>query len=129
MDDNTARIRGDIAWNRTDFNRIHDGVEAISETYWQATIMEGDYDASIGQGNGSYILPYYFTIDMGKKAKYSRFKMWMRSRSPLYSATIPHDFEVWGTNNPKAISEIGGGDLVENLRYWTSWQGRHYYEY
>jgi hypothetical protein len=122
IDDGTARFRGDITKNVTDFNRIHDGVEAISETYWQAIVFENDFDLSMETVTGIQKVPFCFTIDMGKKAKYSRFKMWERSRAPLYSAYFPHDFEVWGTNNPKPISEIGGGDLVENLRYWTNWQ-------
>jgi hypothetical protein len=122
IDDGTARFRGDITYNATDFNRIHDGVEAISETYWQTYAYERHYDTSMGVEGEVGKLPSHFTIDMGKKAKYSRFKMWIRSRMPLYSAPFPHDFDVWGTNNPKPVSEIGGGDFVENLRYWTNWQ-------
>jgi len=121
MDDNTAYIRGDIAWNRTDFNIIHSGVESRNSTYWQATINEGDYDPNMAQAAGALVFPFYFTIDMGRMANYSRFVFWMRNTA-WTGAMLPQDFEVWGTNDPKPISEIGGGDLVENLRYWTNWQ-------
>ena len=33
-----------------------------------------------------------------------------------------NDFEVWGSNNPRPIAEIGGGDFQANLEYWTAWQ-------
>jgi len=29
--------------------------------------------------------------------------------------------KVWGGNYVKTPSEIGNGDQIENLRYWTSW--------
>jgi len=45
-----------------------------------------------------------------------------RNRTPNYSGSLPTDFEIWATNDPKPISEIGGGDKVANLRYWTSWE-------
>lgn len=30
-------------------------------------------------------------------------------------------FEVWATNDPKPLSEIGDGGRDDNLRYWTEW--------
>ncbi|MDR3244997.1 MAG: DUF4959 domain-containing protein [Prevotellaceae bacterium] len=120
IDDNTARLRGDITWNRKDFNIIHTGVEATSSNYWQVTCNEGDYDGG-GDGTGANMPPpLYFTIDMGRMANYSRFAIWMRNYA-WSGACLPQDFEVWGTNDPKPVSEIGGGDQVENLRYWTNW--------
>ncbi|MBE8721492.1 DUF4959 domain-containing protein [Sphingobacterium pedocola] len=68
-----------------------------------------------------YTLPAYMTIDMGVAAKYSRFKYFTRGRSPVYSAWAWYEFEVWGTNNPKAVTEIGDGSQADNLKYWTSW--------
>lgn len=74
-----------------------------------------------GASSSIYILPAYLTIDMGVPAKYSRFKYYTRGRNPVYSAWVWYEFEVWGTNNPKAVSEIGNGSQEDNLKYWTSW--------
>src|SRR5690606_5731570 len=57
-----------------------------------------------GASSSTYILPAYLTIDMGVPAKYSRFKYYTRGRSPVYSAWAWYEFEVWGTNDPKALS-------------------------
>jgi len=65
------------------------------------------------------ILPLYFTVDMGKKAFYSRLRFWLRNRTPLLSAPTPIIFNVWATNEIKPYDEIG--DYMDNVRYWTSW--------
>ena len=66
-------------------------------------------------------MPLYFTLDMGKKASYSRLRYWMRSRTPVFSAQTFTSFEVWGTNEPKPLSLIGDGSKEDNLKYWTEW--------
>jgi hypothetical protein len=30
-------------------------------------------------------------------------------------------FELWGTNEPKALNTIGDGSQADNLKYWTTW--------
>ncbi len=65
------------------------------------------------------VLPMYFTVDMGKKAFYSRLRLWARPRTPMLSAVCPTTFNVWGTNEIKPYDEIG--DYMDNVRYWTSW--------
>lgn len=72
--------------------------------------------------SSTYILPAYLTLDMGVPAKYSRFKYYTRGRTPYYSAWVWYEFEVWGTNHPKAIHEVGDGSQEDNLKYWTSWK-------
>src|SRR3546814_11533024 len=67
------------------------------------------------------VLPMYFIIDMGKQAAYSRLRIWMRNRAPLFSGPIMTRFEIWGTNSPKPLDEIGDGSKEANLRYWTGW--------
>jgi hypothetical protein len=62
--------------------------------------------------------PLYLTIDMGRKSILSRFNFTNRLRDPTYSADIPIDFEIWGTNDPKPVTP---GDRIGNLNYWTSW--------
>jgi hypothetical protein len=66
-------------------------------------------------------LPCYFTIDMGRKASYSRLRYFMGARSPFFSATAMRKFSIWGTNDPKPVSEIGDGSQEDNLKYWTEW--------
>jgi hypothetical protein len=110
--DGTCIYRGDISRanieSGRDFWLIYDGVTFQNSTWW---VSASDYP----------YFPYYFTIDMGRKASYSRLKYWMRSRSPYYSATIIASFELWGTNDPKAINTIGDGSQEDNLKYWTQW--------
>jgi hypothetical protein len=72
--------------------------------------------------SGLYVrMPIYMTFDLARKAFYSGMKITMGNRSPLGSAGVPSKFEVWGGNYVKTPSEIGNGDQIENLRYWTSW--------
>jgi len=73
----------------------------------------------IGQGTGPMPFPLYVTIDMGRKAFYTRMNIHSRLRSPSYSAALPIDFDIWGSNAPKPLAEIG--DKTANLSYWTCW--------
>lgn len=73
-------------------------------------------------------LPMYYTFDMGKKATYSRFRFLPFQRSPLYSACIPSEFDVWGCNDPKLIEDVEDphgiypkGSREANQAYWSSW--------
>lgn len=52
----------------------------------------------------------YFTFDMKKVYKFSRFKIWSRSKYP-YTLHNPKDYEIWGTDREDA-------DL-----YPDSWEG------
>ncbi|MDR0697652.1 MAG: DUF4959 domain-containing protein [Tannerella sp.] len=102
------------------FRYLYDGNTWDNSTWFYfkpATI--GQYVP--GASTSSYMLPAYLTIDMGVAAKYSRFKYYTRGRSPVYSAWVWYEFELWGTNHPKAITEIGDGSQADNLKYWTSW--------
>lgn len=74
-----------------------------------------------GASSSIYTVPAYMTIDMGVAAKYSRFKYFTRGRTPVYSAWSWYEFEVWGTNDPKKVNEIGDGSQADNLKYWTAW--------
>ena len=65
--------------------------------------------------------PVYFTIDMGRKAVYSRVEILARPRSPVYSSSLPVDFDIWGTNDPKTIEQVGDGGREANQAYWSSW--------
>jgi hypothetical protein len=124
--DNTCVYRGDVSYQRAGaayaFEVIFDNILFDGGNWWHTNnpnrIIQfiptwPDAEADI--------LPLYFTIDMGVPASYSRFRFWMRNRSPLFSAPIFDRFEVWGCNNPKLVSEIGNGSREDNLKYWTEW--------
>lgn len=124
--DQTCLYRGDISYQRAGsayaFEVIFDGIEFASNNWWHTNSPNLLVQFVPDWPNKEYfVLPTYFTIDMGKMASYSRFRFWMRNRSPLFSAPIFDSFEVWGTNNPKSISEIGDGSKEANLKYWTQW--------
>ncbi|GGC39282.1 hypothetical protein GCM10011386_34200 [Parapedobacter defluvii] len=117
----THLFRGDmhrLISNRTIANAT-DGELMSGSVYWHCSNnMLSDFMPGQPEVN---TFPYYFTIDMGRKASYSRLAMWMRDRSPLFSAELPSVFEIWATNEPKPISEIGNGSREDNLKYWTEW--------
>jgi len=119
--DNTLIKRGDYFLAAANFPRMFDGGKNNSN-YWGPYSLVNNFFA--GSNNGGVIgFPNYFTIDMGRRGFYSGLKFWLRdiSSEPIGWSYHPVDFEVWGSNNPKPVSEIGDGDQIENLRYWTSW--------
>ncbi|WP_320908917.1 MULTISPECIES: DUF5126 domain-containing protein [Bacteroides] len=123
-DDKSCIYRGDIVGQEAAANRqfrlIHDGNTWNNSTWWHT--KGNKLSDFIDWPNAEYtVMPLYFTIDMGKKASYSRLRYWMRSRSPIFSAQTFTSFEVWGTNNPKPLSQIGDGSKEDNLKYWTEW--------
>jgi hypothetical protein len=63
----------------------------------------------------------YFTIDMGRKATYTRMMMLIPARG-TGNTPIPVEFVVWGANSVKQANEIGDGSRAANLEYWTSWE-------
>ena len=72
--------------------------------------------------DNTYGFPSYFSMDLSSESVYSRFKIYMRARAPLFSGGIFTVFELWGTNNPKPlIPELTDEDRLANLRYWTAW--------
>jgi hypothetical protein len=114
-------IRQSVVVNRT-FKIVHNGIRVSEggEATWHPGygITLKDY---VPELSGALPYPLYFTIDMGRKAIYSRMKFLTSSRNPHYSAPMPCHFEIWATNDPKPISDIGDGSKAANLRYWTSW--------
>ncbi|MGV8090690.1 MAG: DUF4959 domain-containing protein [Mangrovibacterium sp.] len=124
--DNTWTYRGDLrhlptATNNT-FNRIVDGNLFTGLPYFQCVQNLSYY---VPDATDNRFFPMYLTIDMGRKASYSRMKTWMRERATgnpgMFSGIIYSTFEIWGTNNPKPVQEIGNGSREDNLKYWTGW--------
>jgi hypothetical protein len=123
-EDNTNLYRGDAVKQlnaNSPFRVIHDGVVYVDggDRWWgmDVTMMQ----RYIATGSTSYIYPVYFTIDMGKRSAYSRFTYWARARNPVYSSWNWYEFTVWGTDNPKPVTEVGDGSQLDNLKYWTNW--------
>jgi hypothetical protein len=123
-DDKTCLYRGDVSTQANEagreFWRIHDGIVFQNSTWWMTD--SNPLTQFIDWPDNLYqAFPVYFTIDMGRKAAYSRLRYWMRSRSPYYSASAMASFELWGANEPKALNTIGDGSKEANLKYWTQW--------
>ena len=66
--------------------------------------------------------PIYVTFDMGRKAIYSRMRIIARARSPQFSSDFPVKLDVWGSNDPKTIEQVGDGSREANQAYWSSWR-------
>ncbi|QEC51071.1 DUF5000 domain-containing lipoprotein [Anseongella ginsenosidimutans] len=44
--------------------------------------------------------PQWFTFDLGVTAKLSRFKIWQRPDTWIFTHGNPREFELWGSNDP-----------------------------
>lgn len=122
-DDRTCLFRGDVNTQEGSrgFHLVHDGDAWNNSSWWHTKAM--DLNEYIPWHTANYqVSPIYFTIDMVRMASYSRFRYWMRNRTPLFSAQTFTSLEVWGTNNPKALNTIGDGSKEDNLKYWTEWE-------
>ncbi|GHU88258.1 hypothetical protein FACS1894155_02770 [Bacteroidia bacterium] len=122
LEDRTCLYRGDIQDSRNlnggnNFPKAFDGI--YTNNWWMCEESRiGNY---IPDPDNQMMYPFYFIIDMGRNASYSRFTYWIRDRGPLMSAPSPDVFELWATNHVKAPSEVGDGSQADNLKYWTSW--------
>ncbi|MBL1410389.1 DUF5000 domain-containing lipoprotein [Sphingobacterium faecale] len=78
---------------------------------------------STGSGTGGWYrtdngtgVPNQVTIDMGKKAKLSRIKVFQRGTvselNLLYTAGSPREFEIWGSNSPSADGSYDSWTLL-----------------
>jgi hypothetical protein len=118
--DNTYKYRGDagpVTQGTANFNTLFDDI-ILNTNNW--TSISQSLSNYVSGAPSTGMLPIYFPIDMGREASYSRFSIYVRYRNP-YSMLLPREFSVWGTNNPKEISEIGDGSQADNLKYWTGW--------
>ena len=123
IEDRTCLYRGDlqdsrnISGNNNTFPKVVDG--DMTDNWWMSE--QPRINMYITTTDDQTMMPFYFIIDMGRSASYSRFKYWIRDRGPLMSAPTPDIFELWASNHVKAPSEVGDGSLEENLKYWTAW--------
>jgi hypothetical protein len=126
FDDKTCIYRGDISSqmpkSHRQFRVIHNGSGFHNHFWWGSGPDANKLEQFIDWPDSEYeVEPIYFTIDMGRKASYSRHRFWMRSREPLFSAQCWTSYEIWGTNELKPINEVGNGSKEDNLKYWTNW--------
>jgi hypothetical protein len=120
--DNTWSYRGDMGAYAGNFNLLWD-TKGWGGSYLQALSLRRFYYANEPASSMESVpYPMYVTIDMGRKVSLSRIEVFIRNRSPVGSAPIMSVFELWGTNNPKPVNEIGSGSKEDNLQYWTSWE-------
>ena len=132
-----ARMRGEMVRFSADrpfevgggnnFEKVHDGIYATTASYWY---VMGHTLANFTVPNNTsatasdpLLYPQYFTIDMGRQASYTKLKVWERDRAngTLYTASAWYEYEVWGANSVKPVTDVGDGSLMDNLKYWTAW--------
>lgn len=49
-------------------------------------------------------VPIWIPMDLGVKARLSRYKIWQRQSGYIYNHGNPHQWEIWGTNDPKDVN-------------------------
>jgi hypothetical protein len=89
------------------------------EYFWQPGegVAIGEY---IPGATGAVPLPVHFTIDLKRKAVFSRFNYLGYNRTPYWLYTLPMDFEIWASN--ECIPAIIPGNRTANLANWTDWE-------
>ena len=108
------------------FSYVMDNSWTIGNAYWEFTKPGFANLASYipdYPNKDQFSIPSYYTIDMGRSSKLSRFRKHLRCDGSHAIMPWQIEFEAWGTNNPKAvIPESTNEDRLTNLRYWTSWK-------
>ncbi|WP_343306204.1 DUF5000 domain-containing lipoprotein [Chitinophaga niabensis] len=57
-------------------------------------------------------LPLNFTMDLGVKAKMSRFKIWQRTGTYLYGHGNPRRWELWGSDAPSTDGSMTNWTMI-----------------
>jgi hypothetical protein len=128
-DNRECLSRGDnwaTSGSNRDFNVLFDNVLFNAANWWNNGDDAGylrHYVPEWPSGDNTYAAQNYLSFDLGREAKYTRFKTYIRNRNngefapPFFTV-----FELWGASNPKPLlPEATNDDRLENLRYWTSW--------
>jgi hypothetical protein len=64
--------------------------------------------------------PIYWILDLSRKCKISRHKMWFWPHFKPFGGVLPKYYELWATNDiPKGPDDFN--DKMESLAYWTAW--------
>ncbi len=75
--------------------------EPTNLSSWKFDAM---FDGTIGN-NGFHTtenkeVPIWIPMDLGVRARLSRYKIWQRQSGYIYNHGNPHQWEIWGTNTP-----------------------------
>ena len=140
-DEGYCKYRGDAPDNypksSRDFSALWNGTTPTRQSNYWHTGEPGNplrFFIDLDKDHPKYdkqMYPIYFTIDLGRKVFLSRMKHWMRSRDVTeaigssghryWQMGAMKTFNIYATNNPKAISDVGDGSISDNQKYWTSW--------
>lgn len=80
-------------------------VEAVdySSSYPMKNLYDGN-TSSMFHTKQNVDQPIWIPINLGVKARLSRYKLWQRTGSFYYSHGNPHEWEIWGTNTPQDVN-------------------------
>jgi hypothetical protein len=107
------------SWSARTLNIIWDGVEVAGAASGEVYYIQPNVDG---------VTTAYFTLDLGVKAKLSRFRMWGRS-DYYFGLHNPYDFYLMGTNdqavaqNASSTDDDWGGPMINCISYRPSGLG------
>jgi hypothetical protein len=80
-------------------------IEAVdySSSYPMKNLYDGN-TSSMFHTKQNVDQPVWIPINLGVKARLSRYKIWQRTGSFYYSHGNPHEWEIWGTNTPSDVN-------------------------
>ena len=82
--------------DETNFQWLIDGVTTVDQFSWHggdAGLLRNIVPGWSPTDETTYGYPHYMTLDMSRSARYSRLKLWMRPRLPIFSAPTFTVFE------------------------------------
>ena len=106
--------------DKTQFSEVHletDTYEAFCCGWAMTNLWDGitNVRSPVFHTKASGGMPQWFTFDLGKKTKLSRFKLYSRNtvgtegQNGAYGSADPKEWEIWGSNAP------------DNDGSWASW--------
>ncbi|MDR1666500.1 MAG: DUF4959 domain-containing protein [Bacteroidales bacterium] len=106
---------------------LHNWGKSTLSVIWDNTEIAGAVAGQVYyiQSHSDGVTTAYFTLDLGVKAKLSRFRMWGRS-DYYFRLHNPYDFYLMGTNeqsialNAASTDEEWGGPLINCISYRPS---------
>ncbi|MDR3246854.1 MAG: DUF4959 domain-containing protein [Prevotellaceae bacterium] len=116
--DNTWSYRGDMGSLSGAFSLMWDTKDREGARIQLTSLRRFYFEGEATNSLNSVPFPMSFIIDMGRQVSLSRIEV-LTSGNNNYMMSV---FELWGTNNPKPVAEIGSGSKLDNLQYWTSWE-------
>ncbi|AHF15541.1 hypothetical protein NIASO_10965 [Niabella soli DSM 19437] len=80
-------------------------IEAVdySSSYPMKNLYDGN-TSSMFHTKQNVDQPIWIPIDLGVKARFSRYKIWQRTGGFEWGHGNPHEWEIWGTNTPNDVN-------------------------